>query len=175
MKKTNFKNGTLVSKAKVTINGTIYEVEPEEYEGETPLSAEVLNEMEDNIENAIAEVNTDLNKKITNLTTYSTQEIKTGEYWIDGKPIYKKVFNFTVSDTDENLIPHNIQNVSNIWLGNKSHILSETNHIPVNYYRDSGIFVWTLVNDTNIRIKIGVNGWTNKPICITLEYTKTTD
>ena len=53
MKKTNFKNGTLVSKAKVTINGTIYEVEPEEYEGETPLSAEVLNEMQDNIEESI--------------------------------------------------------------------------------------------------------------------------
>lgn len=53
MKKTNFKNGTLVSKAKVTINSTIYEVEPEEYEGETPLSAEVLNEMQDNIEESI--------------------------------------------------------------------------------------------------------------------------
>lgn len=53
MKKTNFKNGTLVSKAKVTINGTIHEVEPEEYEGETPLSAEVLNEMQDNIEESI--------------------------------------------------------------------------------------------------------------------------
>ena len=53
MKKTNFKNGTLISKAKVTINGTIHEVEPEEYEGETPLSAEVLNEMQDNIEESI--------------------------------------------------------------------------------------------------------------------------
>ncbi len=48
-----FKNGTLLSKAKVTINGTIYEVEPEEYEGETPLSAEILNEVQDNIEESI--------------------------------------------------------------------------------------------------------------------------
>ncbi len=53
MKKTKWKNGTLVSKAKVVINGTIYEVEPEEYEGETPLSEEKLNEMEDNIEKSI--------------------------------------------------------------------------------------------------------------------------
>ena len=37
----------------MTINGTIHEVEPEEYEGETPLSAEVLNEMQDNIEESI--------------------------------------------------------------------------------------------------------------------------
>ena len=113
--------------------------------------------------------------KVTNLTTYSTNEIKTGETWIDGKPIYRKVFNFTVSDTNEDLIPHNIQNVSNIWLGNKSYILSGSNRIPANHYRDSGTFVWTLVNDTSIRIKIGANAWTNKPIYITLEYTKTTD
>lgn len=53
MKKTKFKNGTLLSKAKVTVNGTIYEVEPEEYEGETPLSAEILNEVQDNIEESI--------------------------------------------------------------------------------------------------------------------------
>lgn len=53
MKKINFKNGTLVSKAKVIIDNTIHEVEPEEYEGETPLSAEILNQIQDNIEEAI--------------------------------------------------------------------------------------------------------------------------
>jgi len=55
MEKINFQNGTLISKAKVTIDNAVYEVEPEEYEGTTPLSAEVLNQMQDNIENAIEE------------------------------------------------------------------------------------------------------------------------
>ena len=44
-----FENGTLVSKAKVEVGGTIYEVEPEEYEGTTPLSAENLNELQNRI------------------------------------------------------------------------------------------------------------------------------
>lgn len=51
-----WQNGTLISKAKVEINGIIYEVEPEEYSGSTPLSAENLIQMEDNTENAINEV-----------------------------------------------------------------------------------------------------------------------
>lgn len=53
MKKVGWQNGTLVSKAKVTVDSTIYEVEPEEYEGTTPISAENLKAMEDNAESAI--------------------------------------------------------------------------------------------------------------------------
>lgn len=53
MKKTNWQNGTLVNKAKVVIDNVTYEVEPEEYEGQTPFSAEMMNEMEDNIEKSI--------------------------------------------------------------------------------------------------------------------------
>ena len=30
----------------------------------------------------------------TNATTYSTTEVDTGKKWIDGKPIYRKVFNY---------------------------------------------------------------------------------
>lgn len=47
MAKFNWQNGTLVSKAKVEIDGKVYEVEPEQYEGQTPLSAENLNQMQD--------------------------------------------------------------------------------------------------------------------------------
>lgn len=53
MKKTNWQNGTLISKAKVIIDGVTYEVEPEEYEGQTPTSAEFLNDMENNVEESI--------------------------------------------------------------------------------------------------------------------------
>lgn len=53
MDRIGWENGTLVSKAKVTINGNIYEVEPEQYEGTTPLSAENMKQMEDNCEGAI--------------------------------------------------------------------------------------------------------------------------
>lgn len=48
-----WQDGTLVSKGKVEINGTIYEVEPEQYSGQTPLSSANLKKMEDNTEKAI--------------------------------------------------------------------------------------------------------------------------
>lgn len=56
MKRIGWENGVLVSKGKVSIGGNIYEVEPEQYEGNTPLSAENLKKMEDNMEEAVAEV-----------------------------------------------------------------------------------------------------------------------
>ena len=67
MNKINFQNGTLVAKAKVTINGTVYEVEPAEYEGTTPLNAENLNQIQTNVENAIPPV-------VDNLTSTSATD-----------------------------------------------------------------------------------------------------
>lgn len=49
MGKFKWENGTLVSKAKVEVSGQIYEVEPEQYSGTTPLTAENLNQMQDGI------------------------------------------------------------------------------------------------------------------------------
>lgn len=78
MNKINFQNGTLVSKAKVTVNGTVYEVEPAEYEGTTPLSAEVLNQMQDNIETDINEKKQDTDNKLTKLKGTVLYESTTG-------------------------------------------------------------------------------------------------
>lgn len=58
MNKIPFENGTIVTPAKVTINEVEYEVTPAEYTGETPLSAENLNQMQDNVETAINEQTT---------------------------------------------------------------------------------------------------------------------
>lgn len=53
MNKINFENGTLIEPAKVTINGVTYNVIPEEWSTNTPLSAETLNQLQYNIEDAI--------------------------------------------------------------------------------------------------------------------------
>lgn len=58
LERIGWEDGTLVSNAKVNVQGTIYEVEPEQYSGSTPLSAENLKAMEDNTETAINEVDT---------------------------------------------------------------------------------------------------------------------
>ena len=94
----NWQNGNLVSKAKVQINGQIYEVEPEEYSGNTALSAENLNLMQttllSNIVNSLDSDDTDkapsikvVKDNLTNLKTYSSDEINTGMVWFNGKPI----------------------------------------------------------------------------------------
>ena len=53
MDKMQFENGTLVSTAKVVIDGVEHEVIPAVYEGKTPFSAENINKMQDNIEKFI--------------------------------------------------------------------------------------------------------------------------
>ena len=67
MQKINWENGTLISPAKVEIGGVIYDVTPEQYSGNTPLSAENLNQMEDNIEDAIE----DVEDKLTPVTLFT--------------------------------------------------------------------------------------------------------
>lgn len=74
MRKIGWQNGTLISKAKVTINGTIYEVEPEEYDGQTALSAENLIQMENNAENAINGIDTNLRTLIQGTVLYENSE-----------------------------------------------------------------------------------------------------
>ena len=39
-----------------------------------------------------------LNEKINNINTYSTEEINTGKTWINGKPMYRKIVSFIVSN-----------------------------------------------------------------------------
>ena len=95
MAKFEWQNGTLVSKAKVEIDGNIYEVEPEQYTGTTPLTAENLNQMQDGIYE-------DIDKKTSkyNIETNGS-EVKTGRK-IDGKDEYVKRYEITINSVSEN-------------------------------------------------------------------------
>ena len=53
---------------------------------DTPLTANNLNQMQNDIHNEIVETD----EKITNLSTYSSNEIIIGK-WINNKPLYRKV------------------------------------------------------------------------------------
>lgn len=57
---------------------------------ETPLNAQNLNQMQNTIHEEMQE---DIKKGIS--TTYSEEEVKTNETWINGKPIYRKVGKIT--------------------------------------------------------------------------------
>lgn len=65
MKKINFENGTLVSPAIVNEDNTIT---PAQYEGNTPISAYMLNLMQDNIEKGINARGTSCENYIDNKT-----------------------------------------------------------------------------------------------------------
>lgn len=61
MDKINFKDGTLQTKGYVLVGNVKYETEEPVYTGDTPLSAENLNQIQTNTETAINEVQTTVN------------------------------------------------------------------------------------------------------------------
>ena len=105
-----WEDGTLVTPAKVTIGGTVYDVTPEVYSGSTPLSAENLKEMEDNTEKALRIVqgeelynsSTGSNTSVTlshSVADYNELEIFYKEVWT-GYTISKSVKVAVINDSD---------------------------------------------------------------------------
>lgn len=121
-----------------------------------------------------------LNEKITNLITYSTEEVKTGGTWIDGKPIYKKTIQFTTSATGKHSIKHNISNLDTIIEGKgSSKGSSGTFYIfPMSCAVDN-VPAYSIsiqdVDKTYMYFFRGTNVTGTVISYITLYYTKTTD
>lgn len=91
LKKIGWEDGTLVSNAKVEIDGTIYEVTPEQYSGSTPLSAENLKQMETNTENAINESDTNIENLINGTVLYEGTTHVTNGTLNDDIANYKRI------------------------------------------------------------------------------------
>lgn len=146
--------------------------------GGTPLSAENLNQMQDNIEDAIGDVNEKLN--------YSTEEKVIGT-WIDGKPIYRRVYYGHRNESDDTHfdVPIGFDTWKDVIKLNGSVYLFTGNTVPI---------PGTLLNQTTINviplIILGKEADWNpnsfyitpskmedkvKDYIIIFEYTKTTD
>lgn len=110
----NFKNGELVKGAYVVIDGKEYEVHMPQYFGETPLSSENLNKVQNDLNKTITEQSKILGDKITNATTYSTSETNTGKKWIDGKDIYRKVIELSNIPASTAEYSYNVENIDKI-------------------------------------------------------------
>ena len=142
--------------------------------GGTPLSAENLNQMQDNIEDAIEEVRDELSPS----TTYTTEEQKIGT-WINGKPIYRKVIKQIVNNingsVDINLGTTDVE----VFINGR--VLVDTNEYTsiVNsqststYYIRNFVFRKTSSNNT-VSVATNMSGISGT-IYVILEYTKTTD
>ena len=112
---------------------------------------------------------------------YSTTETFTGQYWVDGKPIYRTVVNTgALPDSSQKVVGHNISNIDTIIKIYGFAYSTDTNKttIPIPYANQQG-------GNTNITVyanKLSVTLLTTENISagypysyITLEYTKTTN
>ena len=108
---------------------------------------------------------------------YSTTETRTNKVWIDNKPIYRKVFEETVTSRSYE-INTNISNMNTLINLSAVYIMSSEVHtIPysastnTNYYKNIKYNISTGV----ITIQFGNSVELNKTAYVVLEYTKTTD
>lgn len=67
------------------------------------LNAENLKKLQENIGNALSINFTNLKEYIDNGNIWSLDEVKTNERWIDGRPIYKKVWLMGEESTNLNI------------------------------------------------------------------------
>ena len=113
-----------------------------------------------------------LETKINNLSNYSTTETLIGT-WIDGKALYRKVYNFgTLPDTTSATINSDLNNVKIVKIYGYA-VASNNTTIPLPYPTPSTNFIVSLnyTSDNKINIetgsdRTGYNGF------VILEYTK---
>lgn len=107
---------------------------------------------------------------------YSTEEMVVGK-WIDGKPLYRKIINVTSPSSvgwksaytyESEMVIHSISGYI---------ITAIPERIPINFWYNSTANICCFANDLakDIRIKVDVATYTNRPCVLFLEYTKTTD
>ena len=164
-----FQNGTLVSNAKVEIDGTVYDVTPAQYEGTTPLSANNLNQLQTNIYDYVDE-------EIEGITdVYSTSETQTDKVWIDGKPIYRKVVLITTTSNSNITQAHGITNLDKFWINyDASFIFDNNESLPPNWYYSSNDWGRLWINTSDIRFR-SPSSLGTRTLYAVVEYTKTTD
>ncbi len=132
--------------------------------GITPLNDTNLNQIQDNVENAIEE------KHI-----YSTEEQVIGT-WINGKPLYRKVIEgISINDNTATIIPTNIANAKIVSINGVIKANTDSDFYAVPYIvEEKYLYVNTCDNGTNLRIRTN-DEWEGFSLTVILEYTKTTD
>jgi hypothetical protein len=114
-----------------------------------------------------------INKPETNGFSYSEEEQPTNKYWIDGKPIYIKVLQFTVSTLNSPIVGANIPNFNYlISLSGNAYRPETGKYLPVN-------FTYSTINFNSCHISssgdVIVNTSQLCDITAIVEYTKTND
>ena len=125
-------------------------------------------------ENQQENVLNDVKEYVDGSNSYSTDEVKTGGKWIDGKPIYRKVVNFGALVAGSKAVAHGISNLGDIIHISGVARAANNTSLPLPYASIVPVVVY--VNTNNVVVEISNNdysGYTRSEI--TIEYTKTTD
>ena len=127
--------------------------------GGTPINSTRLNYMEDGIEGAYY---TD---------TYSTTETKTNKVWIDGKPIYRKVYTGTTGSSGSVIIDSNI-NKNNALINCGGYVENSSgNKTNIGAYLNSDYYNGIFFDNNEVRLFFS-SYLNNSNYVIWLEYTK---
>ena len=107
---------------------------------------------------------------------YNTGETITGEYWTDGKPIYRRVYKGPVSSSGQILISST--NVDSL-VKYDSWYRVNTTYFKCWYDKQAGA-VWCVatINSNTLNVRFDCSGTTItevNEVCCIVEYTKTTD
>ena len=102
--------------------------------------------------------------------SYSTTETLTGGTWIDGKPIYRKVLQGTLTGSEQ-AVNHHISNLGTVI--RQYGFLSGNNFTPVGF-SFSNYYFSTYTDSSKVNIRAS-SSYVNETFGIILEYTKTTD
>lgn len=133
-----------------------------------------MNEIKSVVNNNATETSNNTTN-ITNLNTYSASEVNTGKIWIDNKPIYRKVFNFTTASssvtgwTNIVQISDSLDNVINVY----GYTVFGSNKTPIPRYESTDYYLIFLATGNFLRYRCV--GFTSANCNLVIEYTKTTD
>lgn len=112
---------------------------------------------------------------VSNAISYSTDETPTGGYWIDGKPIYRKVFEkagpwSTSTEVNVGTISDFAQLVNSITITNSNS--GGNQEVELQNYRTCRM----MLSGTTATVRWQLNsGYNVNKVTIIVEYTKTTD
>ena len=113
----------------------------------------------------------------TNVSDYYSTNEKIVGTWTDGKPLYQKTYLLmTPSNSNDTVIgtfdsTYTVREMNGFVEDSSSHT-----YLPImfKYGDDANNYITVYITASGIRAKVA-NGYTSKPIYLTLRYTKTTD
>ncbi len=142
---------------------------------EPAINAFNLNKIQENAETAINEVANNLDTTDSKFN-FSTTEKVIGT-WINGKPLYQKTITGTVTSvTAQVAINIGVENVELVTKLEGFTLYGTADlMVPLNFYNNENLRSYAYASKGSVSLYYKSNDFLNKPIYITIQYTKTTD